>query len=110
MRINTLKKIGIVIVIALVLMWLSLTIATELLRHHEKTMEYLAGIESIKHWLILVRLTVYVVLYLSWGTIMCHFKPTISEELIKDSRAMVLRFCLVYEIFVGINIIEWMTR
>lgn len=110
MQIKTLKKWGIFIVVVLVLFWLSLTIATELLRQNQRTMEFLAGIESIKHWLILVRLTVYFILYQSWGSLLRHFKPTISDELVKDSRNMMMRFCLVYELFVGINIIAWMTR
>lgn len=110
MRINTLKKIGLMIVVILVVVWLSLTIATELMRHQVKTMEWLAGIESIKHWLILVRLVVYFSLYKLWGTILRHYKPTISDELVTDSRNMMLRFCLVYEIFIGINILEWIMR
>lgn len=110
MQINTIKKIGLFIVVVLALMWLILTLATELMRHQQQTMEFLAGIESIKHWLILVRLVVYFSLYQLWEKILRRYKPEASDELVKDTRNMVLRFCLVYELFFGINILAWIAR
>ncbi len=108
--IKWIKRFGVCVVVLLVCYWLSITIATELMRHRERTLEILAGIESIKHWFFLMRLMIYVGFYIAWGWMLKKLKPEISTEHITETRKLLVRFFIVYELFFGINIIAFLMR
>ena len=108
--IKWLKRLGVCVVVFLVLYWLSITIATELMRHREKTLEMLAGIEAIKHWFFLMRLAIYVGFYVIWGWMLKKLKPGITTVNIMETRKLLVRFFIVYELFFGVNIIAFLQR
>lgn len=99
--------LGIGLVILLLLMWLSMTFATELFKHREKTLDFVAGVDSIKHWFIVMRLSIYLCIYFAWSYILRWLKPDISEDKIVDGRRILLRLFIAYELLFGINIISW---
>ena len=105
-----LKRLGLGVVILLLFYWLSITFATELLRHREKTLEVLAGIDAIKHWFFVMHLAIYVGFYLAWGWILRKYKPEIRSDTIVETRTFLVRFFIVYELFFGINIIAFLLR
>ena len=107
---NSLKRLGLGVVILLLFYWLSITFATELLRHREKTLEVLAGIDAIKHWFFVMRLAIYVGFYFAWSWMLRKYKPDISSETIVETRKFLVRFFIVYELFFGINIIAFLLR
>jgi hypothetical protein len=109
-RIKQLKWLGLAVMTLLVLYWLTITLATELVRQREKTLEVLAGIESIKHWFCFMRFVIYVGFYAAWGVILRKYKPTMSEATIVATRRVLVRFFIVYEVFFGINIIAFLQR
>jgi hypothetical protein len=109
-QIKMLKVFGIGLVVLLLGMWLAMTLATELFKHREQTLDFVAGVNSIKHWFILMRLSLYVSVYFTWRYILTWLKPDISEETIVYGRRMLVRLFIAYELLFGINIINWITH
>lgn len=107
---KTLKAFGVYVVAVLLLMWLLMTIATELFKHQERTLDFLTGIDSIKPWFFVLRLALYSTIYLCWRLILTKLQPSVSEEKIIYGRRILIRLFIVYELFFGINIIGWITR
>ena len=104
------KRVCIGIALILLIYWLAIIIATELMRHHERTLEFLGGIDSIKHWFILMRLTIYAACYFLCGWFMKFLRSTVTTETIKTTRTALLRLFIVYELFFGINIVAFLTH
>ncbi len=109
-RIKTLKAFGIYVIAVLLLMWLLMTIATELLKNQEQTLEFLTGIDSIKPWFFMLRLALYATIYVCWRLILTKLQPTVSDAKIVYGRRILVRLFIVYELFFGINIISWLMR
>lgn len=104
------KRVGICLALFLLIYWLAIVIATELMRHHERTLEFLGGIDSIKHWFILMRLSIYAACYFLCGWFMKLLRPNVTTETVKTGRTVLLRLFIVYELFFGINIIAFLTH
>lgn len=102
-----LKIVGVGVVAFLLCAWLAMVFATALLKHQTATLDFLSGIESIKHWFIVARIAFYASVLALWPWILRHFKPTLSNDNVRLSRQMMLRFFIVYELLFGINIIQW---
>lgn len=107
---KTIKKVGIGFAILLFLVWLSMTLAIELLQRRERTLDLVAGIDSIKHWFIVMRLSIYLSIYFGWRYILIWLKPDISESRVVYGRRMLVRVFIAYELMFGINIIAWITH
>jgi hypothetical protein len=90
--------------------WFALPLAAELVRHPEQTLSVLAWIESYKRWFFVVRVSVYASVYFFWGWILQRCKPDISTHMIVDTRKVLVRFFIVYEVFFGFNIIALLLR
>lgn len=104
------KRVCIGIALILLIYWLAIIMATELIRHHQRTLEFLGGIDSIKHWFVLMRLTIYSVCYFLCGWFMALLRPNVTAETIQTTRRVLLRLFIVYELFFGINIIAFLSH
>ena len=104
------KWIGIAVILMLVVWWMSLNVVTELLKHRELTFSFLTGIDSYKHYFLVMRLSIYVFFYLIWKSLLRKLKPNVSDENIAQSKKFLVRFFIVYELFFGINILAFIPR
>lgn len=107
---KTIKVVGIWLIVLLLCIWLSMTLATELFRHRDQTLDFVAGIDAIKHWFIVMRLTIYFVIYFGWRFILTRLRPNITEEKVVYGRRMLVRLFIVYELLFGINIVNWISH
>jgi hypothetical protein len=48
--------------------------------------------------------------YILWNQLLRKLKPDIDSDIISESRKMVVRFFIVYELFFGINIFALLLR
>lgn len=114
MRLNVgmkwVKRVCICIALVLLIYWLAIIIATELMRHHEQTLDFLGGVDSIKHWFILMRIAIYAGCYFLCGWLMRLIQPKATPDSIKTARAVLIRLFIVYELFFGINIIAFLSH
>jgi hypothetical protein len=106
-NLKRLKMLCLGLAVILLLMWLSMTFATELFKHRERTLDFLAGVDSIKHWFIVMRLSIYLGVYFAWQYILRWLKPDISDDKIIYGRRMLIRLFIAYELLFGVNIIAW---
>jgi|GEM_PF-2271064 len=101
---------GLGVVAIFALYWLSITLATELLRHREKTLDALTSIDAIKHWFFVMRLALYIGCYAACAWIMRRLNPEINAERFAQTRKLLIRFFIVYELFFGINVLALLLR
>lgn len=113
MFLNTIRGIAwfcSVLLVIFLLLWLAIVVAKLLLHHGQQASDYLHRIESIKAYFFIVRFTIYICIYCTWGWIVHLFKPDVPEENIIGSRKVIVRFFVVYEVFFGFNVIAFIVH
>lgn len=93
-KFSALKKVGLALLI-LAALYLVFLVALSLLVNAEQMSTVAAISES--SWLVVIRLTIYVLLWAFWRPILRHFKPTITDAAIKASRRPLAILILAYE-------------
>lgn len=93
-KFSALKKVALALVIMAAL-YIGFLIALALLVNAEQMSSVAAISES--SWLIVMRFTIYVLLWVFWRPILRHFKPTITDAAIKGSRRPLAVLILAYE-------------
>jgi len=104
------KQFAIAIVIFLVLFYLSLNLIVELLKHRTQTLEFLVGIDHIKPWFFVMRLTIYLTSYVMCGWLFKKLQPNTSDDKIALTRSCLVKFFMIYELLFGINIMAFVMR
>ena len=116
MRLNTTKAFSLVkwffvcISSMGLLWWLLHHLFGELLKNPTQTLHFLSGVNTAKPYFFMMRLAIYAGIYLAWNPLLKKLKPDISSDHVAQSKKLVVRFFIMYELLFGIHVLGFITH
>jgi hypothetical protein len=92
------------------LWWLLHILFSEILKNPTKTLYFLSGVDAAKPYFLMMRLAIYASTYVAWNPLLKKLKPNISSDHIAQSKKIVVRFFIVYELLFGIQVLDFITH